>query len=136
MLERLAATGSLPVRQQFCLVQPTPFKHKAKSSWLQRSLQHDGPFDADRYLLPPVNGMEVRHTVLGVEHCDDDAVEAGDLGQVAPAPAASAMPNECSSISTLFAALLLQSWQSLQRVTAETVEESAALRARRGRKCL
>lgn len=115
---------------QFCLVQPTPFKHKAKSSWLQRSLEHDRPLDADRHLLSSINCMEVRHTVFGIEHGDDDAVETGDLGQVAPALAASAMPNERSRISASFAALLLRPWQSSQPVTAEEIEESAAADAR------
>jgi hypothetical protein len=53
-LERLAATGSLPVRQQFCLVLPAPFKQGRLVHDSIRAQARDSCGHAHSQNLPPL----------------------------------------------------------------------------------
>jgi hypothetical protein len=70
---------------QFTLVKPSPFRHKCKDTWRQRSSQHHGRLNADLGHGSAVHRVKMRGTVVEEVHSYHDAQEARDFWHTAKA---------------------------------------------------
>src|SRR5689334_23142193 len=80
-IQRFAAARTLPIVQQFWLVERRPFKDETKRGWRETSTNR-ARVDVHGDLVFSMNGMKVRRTMFVEEHADDDAEEARELRHV------------------------------------------------------
>ena len=78
-VKRLALTRQFPVVQQFLPMKRGLLKHMSQCS--RREIAMNGPgFHLNRNLVLPVDCVEVRHTMLIVEHADYDTEKSRQFG--------------------------------------------------------
>src|SRR3990172_5173213 len=78
-VERFALPRQFPVLQQFLPMKRGPLKHMSQCS--RREISMNGPgFHLNRNLVLPVDRVEVRHTMLIVEHADYNSEKSRQFG--------------------------------------------------------
>lgn len=89
--ERSPFARKLPVGQQLVTMKPSPFRNETKGPRRETAAQQSQWVELDLGLEPGVVGVEVGWLMVVVEHRDDDAVEAADLGHLLTVEVASCL---------------------------------------------